>query len=151
MIGRRSQSPESLPLFYKCVTLTWDLSRDTDLPIYEHNFTDDSYHLSKMPAAELAQIKNFKLYWTGVSYGARGLTNRAVNFSLEISQVNNVKKMESVFYKRGESESQELKKAMDSVLREIGYWGIIWKLQQHHLITFQDAVNKILRENMFGQ
>lgn len=58
---------ESLPVFYKCVTFTWDLSLNTNFCFDEHDFMSDSYNLTKIPAADLAQIKNFKLHWTVVS------------------------------------------------------------------------------------
>jgi hypothetical protein len=142
---------ESLSLFYKCVTFTWDLSLDTDFVIYEHTFTGDSYNLLNIRAADLAQIKNFKLHWTTVSRGARGTTNRRVEFSAEISQTNNVKKMATVFRKRVAPESQEVEDAIKLVLREIGYWDVTWKLQREHLIAFRDAVNKVLRDHAFGR
>jgi hypothetical protein len=140
---------EALPLFYKCVAFTWDLSLDTNFIIYEHSFTGDSYNLTKIPEVDLAQIKNFKLHWTSVSHDARGSTHRRVEFSAEISQVNNVKKMATVFSKRVERGSQEIENAIKSVLREIGYWDVTWKLQRQHLIAFRDAVNKVLRKHMF--
>jgi hypothetical protein len=142
---------ESLPLFYKCVTFTWDLSLDTNFCIYEHTFTGDSYNLMNIPADDLAQIKNFKLHWTEVSRGAGGFTNRRVKFSAEISQLNNVKKMAMVIGIGVEPESQKVKDAMTLVLREIGYWDVNWKLERDHLIALQDAVNKVLRARMFGQ
>jgi hypothetical protein len=142
---------ESLPLFYKCVTFTWDLSLHTDFVIYEHTFTGDSYQLLNIPAADLAQIKNFKLHWTTVSRGARGTTNRRVEFSAEISQVENVKKMSTIFSKCVERESQEIENAIRLVLREIGYRDVTWKLQREHLIAFRDVVNKVLRGHMFGR
>jgi len=142
---------ESLPVFYKCVTFTWDLSLNTNFCIYEHDFVGDSYNLTKIPAADLAQIKNFKLHWTRLSSGATGGTMRDVDFSAGISQVNNVKKIVTSFGKRVEPESQDIKDAVQLVLDEIGYKDVTWKLQRHHLIAFKDAVNKVLREHMFGR
>lgn len=144
-------SPESLPLFYKCVTFTWDLSLDSNFCVYEHTLTGDSYNLSMIPAADLAQIKNFKLHWTNFSRGTRGYTHRRVDFSVELSQLNTVKKMETSFRKRVEPESQEVEAVIKLVLCEIGYWDVSWKLQREHLIAFKDAVNRVLRTHMFGQ
>jgi hypothetical protein len=142
---------ESLPVFYNCVTFTWDLSLNTNFCIYEHDFVGDSYNLTKIPAADFAQIKNFKLHWTRLSSGATGDTQRDVGFSVEISQVNNVKKIDTSFGKRVEPESQDIKDAVQLALDEIGYKDVTWKLQRHHLIAFKDAVNKVLREHMFGR
>ena len=142
---------ESLPVFYKCVTFTWDLSFNTDFCIYEHDFMGDSYNLTKIPAADLAQIKNFKLHWTHVNYVARGDRQRSVDFLVEISQVNNVKKIDTFFGRRVESESQDIKDAVQLLLDEIGYEDVSWKLQRHHLIAFRNVVNKVLREHMFGR
>ncbi|KAM0711510.1 hypothetical protein Q7P35_000876 [Cladosporium inversicolor] len=144
-------SPESLPLFYKYVTFTWDLSLDSNFCIYEHLFTGDSSNLTKIPEADLAQIKNFKLHWTNVSRGARGFTHRRVDFSLELSQLKNVKKMDTIFRNRVEPESQEVEAVIKLVLCEVGYWDVPWKLQQHYLIAFRDAVNKVLQTHMFGR
>lgn len=135
---------ESVPVFYKCVTFTWDLSLNTNFCFDEHDFMGDSNNLTKIPAADLAQIKNFKLHWTVVSFGARDYFRRNVNFSAEISQVNNVKKIDVNFGTRVEPKSQEIKDAMQLVLHEIGHKDVTWKLQRHHLIAFRDAVNKIL-------
>jgi hypothetical protein len=137
-------SPESLPLFYKCVTFTWELSLNTNFCIDKHMFIGDSYNLTQIPAADLAQIKNFKLHWTVVSYGARGHTQRNVIFTAEISQVNNVKNINTFFGKHVEPKSQEIENVMQRVLCEIGYRDATWKLQRHHLIAFQDALNNVL-------
>lgn len=142
---------ESLPLFYKNVSFTWDLSLDTNFCIYAHTFTGDSHSLTRMPAADLARIKNLKLHWTRVSHGARGLTNRYVDFSVEISQLNNVKKIATDMDKRVEPESQQIEDVIHLVLREIGYRGVAWKLRRHHLHAFRDKVNEVLRAHMFGR
>lgn len=141
---------ESLPLFYGCVTFTWDLSLDTNFCIYAHTFTGDSHSLTRMPTANLAQIKNFKLHWTHVSRFARDITNRRVDFSAEISQCNNTKKMATIINKRIEPLSPEVEDVVRLALDNIGYWDMNWKLQGTHLIAFRDAVNKALRETMFG-
>lgn len=104
-----------------CVTFTLDLSLDTNFCIYEHTFTGDSYSLTKMPAADLARIKNFKLHWTSISNGARASTHRRVESSAETSQVDNVKKMTTTFGKRAEPESKELKDAIHLVISEIDF------------------------------
>ena len=96
---------ESLPVFYKWVTFTWDLSSNTNFSFYEHDFVGNSYNLTKIPAADLAQIKNFKLHWMRTSHGASGHAQRNVEFSAKISQVNNVKKIDTFFGKRVEAES----------------------------------------------
>ncbi|GAB7336243.1 hypothetical protein MBLNU13_g09004t2 [Cladosporium sp. NU13] len=121
-----------------------DLPLNTNFCIDEHDFRGDSYNLTKIPAAHFAQIKNFKLHWTVVSFGARGYFRRNVNISAEISQVNNVKKIDKSFGTRVEPKSQEIKDAMQLVLHEIGHMDATWKLQRHHLIALKDAVNKVL-------
>ena len=135
---------EALPLFYRCMTFTWDLSFNEDYCIYRHLFTGDSHTLTKMSAAKLAQIRNFKLHWTRNSRGAGGDTNRRVNFSEEVSQGNTTKKMAKLVGKRFTPLPQEVIDVMQMLLRDIGYWDITWKLQHHHLIAFRDAVNEVL-------
>jgi hypothetical protein len=142
---------EALPLFYKYVTFTWDLSFDTDFCIHAHTFTGNSHTLTKMPAANLAQIKNFKLYWTHIDRGAKGTTRRHVDFFAEMSQCNNVKKMDVNLGKLIEPLSMEPEDVVHLLLHEIGYWDVTWQLQRHHLIVFQDAVNEVLRASMFGK
>lgn len=106
---------------------------------------------TKMTVAYLAQVKNFKIHWTSVGCGARGITDRHEDFSANISQCNNVKRMATVSGEHNEPLSQEIDHVLRLLFHGIGYWDLTRKLQRHYLIAFQDAVNKGLRANMFGR
>jgi hypothetical protein len=139
---------EALPLFYKHVTFAWGLSLDTDFIIIAHTFTGNSHTLTRMPAVNLAQIKNLKLHWMQISRNARGKPDRKVDFSVEMSQCKSVKKMDIDLGKLIEPLSQEVEDVIYLVLHKIGYWEATWKLQQRHLISFQHTVNEVLRARM---
>jgi hypothetical protein len=140
---------ESLPLFYGCATFTWGLSLDTNFCIYEHTFTGSSYTLTKMPEVNIAQIKSFKFHWTHVSRGVRGSTYRRFEFTANVWQDDQVKKLVTIAGKGNELVSQELVTAVRLLIHGIGFGDATWKLQKQHLHTFRDEVNKMLRVSTF--
>lgn len=112
---------EALPVFYKCVTFTWDLSMDTNFCFYAHTYTGSSYRLLNMPAGNMAQIRNFKLHWTRVSRGSMGATMRAVDFSVHMAQGSTATKTVDIYGKVDAQALQEIEDVVRSVNGKIEY------------------------------
>lgn len=128
---------EALPVFYKSVTFTWDSSLDTNFCINKHKFTGDSHNLLMMPVHNLAKIKNFKVHWTQVSRGSRGVTNRHVEYSVHLSEGSKATKTVTFVGKDGKPMPQNVEGVIRSRLRRVGYEDNGWTLQRQHLLLLE--------------
>lgn len=135
---------EALPYFYGSVTFSWDLVLKTSWSNFGHHFEGDSLRLLGMPAANLAQVKNFKLNWV---HQCRRRDWSTVSFSAHVSQRNNVTKTFAVEMEREEDDPLPAleEDTVRTWLDKMGYWDVAWNLQQRDLRAIEKAMIKVVR------
>lgn len=137
---------EALPIFYGRVAFAWDLSINQSFAIRKYQFVGNSYELLQMPAANLTHIRNFKIHATRVDHGYGDTPRRHLQFSILVSQRNNVTKKSELVKPKRESLTREkdIAKGIRELLLKTGYWEVTWQLQHGFLLAIEELVNGIL-------
>lgn len=136
---------EALPLFYGCVTFTWHLTPWSSPPNIGHHFHVSSRPLLKMPAANLAQVRNFHLHWIAAPGPTDGTGRRSADLHACVSESNNAKKKFSFTRTNDGVDTREIEAVIRDILQSMGFGESTWKLQLTELHAIEEKVNGILR------
>lgn len=139
-LASRVLRAETLPIFYGCATFLFTVLSDT----YTTALSYGANSMTKMPTANLSQIKNLRLAWREVGDCWSG--RRTYEYlTLHLTPRNTVDKTISITGSVLVQQGTHVADALRASIRDFGYWEDNFVLQSKHIEAIAAAIPLIGR------